>query len=147
MGFHNVERINHCVDNIERVNRFDQVDPLLHSLMEVDWVPFELRQLFQNDLQVDVQDGKRQNFFAVGRTNEDDPDKDKQRRKQTITINIDPDALLNRVKRLRNPHKALYKKVLKRNHKLKLRAMRQLRKRRKRRRCRGKGVGRERKYA
>ena len=149
-GFHNVcnlDEVNHQFGNHD-----NQFDNHLHGLvsgqvrqfeqsLEEDWVPEELRELLQQDLQ----DEKEQNlqFLATRQTN--DPSTDKQRRRQNITINIDPDALLKRVKRLRNPYKALYKKVLKRNHKLKLRAIRQLRRRKRRSKERGKG--RERKNA
>ena len=140
----NLEKVNHQFGNqygnIE--NQIDQDNSLTSVQFEEDWVPEELRELLQQDLQEENEQNCQ--FFATTPTN--DPDTEKQRRRQNITINIDPVALLKRVKRLRNPHKALYKKVLKRNHKLKLRVIRQLRRRR-RRWYKERGKGRERNNA
>ena len=151
---YNLDMVNHHVGNLEKVNhqfgnqygnienQIDQDNSLTSVQFEEDWVPEELRELLQQDLQEE----NEQNCQFIATTPTNDPDTEKQRRRQNITINIDPDALLKRVKRLRNPHKALYKKVLKRNHKLKLRAIRQLRRRR-RRWYKERGKGRERKNA
>ena len=144
-----------------------------------DWVPIELKQLMENDPELEVQDGniqsdivqdgkmqnlqgfvaqndetgasnyqdgKMQNLqsFEVQHDNtggddqgkklfEIEPANDERRaaergkEKQNIVINLDHTAVVARVKVLRNPHKYLYKKILKRNHKLKLRALRELR--------------------
>ena len=137
--FDSIRAVEEEIDNMmdQEFNRLisGQVAQFEQSVEE-DWVPEELRQLFEEDLQNENEQ------------NEGEAPADKERRRQNITINIDPDALLKRVKRLRNPHKGLYKKILRRNHKLKLRAMRELRKRR---RCDergwGGGGGRERKNA
>ena len=139
------------VGNLEQLNWFDQDKPPWQNLpdqfdqLEEDWVPLELKQLLQNDLQVENhQDVKP---FEVRSENLDYPGcTDKQRHKQNITINIDLDALEKRVKALRAPHKGLYKKILKRNHKLQLKAIRKLRKR-KRKRCKEWRGGMERKNA
>ena len=144
-----------------------------------DWVPIELKQLMENDREVEVQDGniqseivqegmmqnlqsfdcqngetgasnyqdgKMQNLqsfevqhydtgaddqgkklFEIEPANDEREAAQREEEKQNIVINLDHTAVVARVKVLRNPHKYLYKKILKRNHKLKLRALRELR--------------------
>ena len=120
-----------------------------------DWVPIELKQLIEKDPELEVQDGniqsdivqdgKMQNLQSAVAQNDDtgaddegkklfeiEPANDEggaaqEEEKQNIVINLDHTAVVARVKVLRNPHKYLYKKILKRNHKLKLRALRELR--------------------
>ena len=127
------EEFNNQIQN--QISR--QVAQFEHSVEE-DWVPEELKQLLEED----PQNENEQNLQFSNETKPAAVEEKQRIRRQNITINIDPDALLERVKQLRNPHKALRKKILKRNHKLKLRAMRELGKKR-----RYKEKGRERKNA
>ena len=144
-----------------------------------DWVPIELKQLMENDRELEVQDGniqseivqegmmqnlqsfdcqngetgasnyqdgKMQNLqsfevqhddtraddqgkklFEIEPANDEREAAQREEEKQNIVINLDHTAVVARVKVLRNPHKYLYKKILKRNHKLKLQALRELR--------------------
>ena len=139
--FDSIRAVEEEIDNMmdQEFNRLisGQVAQFEQSVEE-DWVPEELRQLLEEDLQNE----NEQNLQNFG--NEVDPPAKQQRKRQNLTINIDPDALLKRVKKLRNPHKALRKKILRKNHKLKMRAMQELRKRR---RNKERGGGRERKNA
>ena len=139
--FDSIRAVEEEIDNMmdQEFNRLisGQVAQFEQSVEE-DWVPEELRQLLEEDLQNE----NEQNLQNFG--NEVDPPENQQRKRQNLTINIDPDALLKRVKKLRNPHKALRKKILRKNHKLKMRAMQELRKRR---RNKERGGGRERKNA
>ena len=72
-------------------------------------------------------DDQGKNFFEIEPANDERGAAEQKEEKQNIVINLDHTAVVARVKVLRNPHKYLYKKILKRNHKLKLRALRELR--------------------
>ena len=72
-------------------------------------------------------DAQGKKIFEIEPTKGERGAAEQKEEKQNIVINLDHTAVVARVKVLRNPHKYLYKKILKRNHKLKLRALRELR--------------------
>ena len=72
-------------------------------------------------------DDQGKKLFEIEPANDERGAAQEEEEKQNIVINLDHTAVVARVKVLRNPHKYLYKKILKRNHKLKLRALRELR--------------------